>query len=336
MALTVWKLAGYQALPQPNLACSGLAPSATEAEWVALAGENYRAQRGMARRHGLFKDAPVLGSLINPQAQAGTLLEAEFRELAPLLATALAPTENDGVELAFVAQGLAKAAELLAGQYTLVTTNVPYLENGKQAEALQDHCEPTYPNSKGNWACVFVERCLSFCSARGTSAVVAINELLFLVGYRRLREHLLTENEWNCVTQLGAGAFETISGEVVKGSKSKTLEGEAPLDIFVRWKALHDQPQGWHPDLNDGVRQNIRPFLLAGDVGKKGAGLFRAVPLSLKDKDRGSEPERARGDYPWFWCEGEPGTDPVGGEEFVGSRWNGVHLTLARKRGARG
>lgn len=84
--------------------------------------------------------------------------------------------------------------------------------------------------------------------------------------------------------------------------------------------------------MNDGVRQNIRPFLLAGDVGKRGAGLFRAVPLSPKDKDRGSGPERPRKDYPWFWCAEEPGTDPVSGAEFVGSRWNDVHLTLAGKK----
>jgi hypothetical protein len=110
------------------------------------------------------------------------------------------------------------------------------------------------------------------------------------------------------------------------------LIGEAPLDIFVRWKPLHDQAQGWHPDLNDGIRQNIRPFLLAGDVGKKGAGLFRSVPLALKDKDRGTEPHRPKADFPWFWCEKSPGTDPTGGKDFVGARWNEVHLTLAYKQ----
>jgi hypothetical protein len=55
------------------------------------------------------------------------------------------------------------------------------------------------------------------------------------------------------------------------------LEGEAPLDIFVRWKSIKEQAQGWRLDINDGIRQNIRPFLLAGDVGKKGAGLFRFI-----------------------------------------------------------
>lgn len=114
------------------------------------------------------------------------------------------------------------------------------------------------------------------------------------------------------------------------------LTGEAPLDIFVRWKPLKEQPIGWHPDLNDGIRQNIRPFLLAGDVGKKGAGLFRVLPLKLKESDRGTEPERPRADYPWFWCEEDPGTNPTGGKTFVGTRWNTTHLALATKRVARG
>jgi hypothetical protein len=63
-----------------------------------------------------------------------------------------------------------------------------------------------------------------------------------------------------------------------------------------------------------------------------GAGLFRAVPLKYKDNDRGFEPHRPKEDYPWFCCEEEPGIDPVGGDEFVGARWNNVDLTLARKR----
>jgi len=42
------------------------------------------------------------------------------------------------------------------------------------------------------------------------------------------------------------------------------LVGEQPYDIFVRWKKLEEQPIGWEPDLNDGVRLNIRPFVTAG------------------------------------------------------------------------
>ena len=763
VALTAWKLAGYQPLPPLNLACSGLAPNATEAEWTALAGENERLQRGMARLHSIFKDAPILGSLINPRALAGNLIEAEFHELAPLFTVATASSEtqksklgNDAIELAVIAQGLAKAAELLAAQFTIVITNVPYLGSRKQDAVLKAYCGRVHPEAKSDLATCFVERCIDFCVPNGTQALVTPQNWLFQSSSAGLRHSLLTKRSFGAIARLGSGAFETIGGEIVnvalfvsstimpdrastflsidvskansisskaselafgdvsivaqhsqlgnpdcritgelpnsgklleqytlspqgvktgddlrwkrmfwesgslrkgwrfyqapvdqtipfggrenvldwrtaglgmvrprieneavgklgvgisaigqiyatlysgelydsgvatvvpindehlpaiwlfcssaqfreevrridqklavtnmtlvkvpfdltywqkvaqekypnglpkphsddptqwlfsgrpsssdqplhvavarllgyrwprqtgssfpdcpaldpdglesfadddgivclpplnheqpaasrlrqlltaalgtfderaiiataglKGSKSKTLEdwlrddffeqhtklfhdrpfiwhiwdgrqdgfhalvnyhkldypmlqkltysylgdwiqqqeqdikadkpgaaarlgaarnlqtklatileGEAPLDIFVRWKPINAQSQGWHPDVNDGIRQNIRPFLLAGDVGKRGAGLFRTVPLDLKDKDRGIEPTRSKIDYPWFWCEAEPGTDPLGGKEPVGNRWNNVHLTLSKKQKA--
>ena len=37
------------------------------------------------------------------------------------------------------------------------------------------------------------------------------------------------------------------------------LSGEPPFDLFIRWKPIEDQAIGWGPDINDGVRLNIRP-----------------------------------------------------------------------------
>jgi hypothetical protein len=101
------------------------------------------------------------------------------------------------------------------------------------------------------------------------------------------------------------------------------LEGEPPYDIFVRWKGLAAQAIGWKPDLNDGVRMNIRPFL-ATDIpgGKRGAGLLRAKPNIKWEKDRGKEPQRPREDYPWFWQ----------GSTFTGDRLNDIHLTHEQKK----
>jgi hypothetical protein len=772
VALTAWKLAGYQTLPPLHLACSGRAPSAIEADWLALTGDDDRLQRGMKRLYSLFKDASILGSLINPRTESGSLIAANFQELQPLLETALEHEVKDdnSHEMAVTAHGLAKAASILSGLFTLVATNVPYLGQKKQDSILKEFCERKHPEAKADLATCFMDRCLELCSTGGSTALVTPHNWLFLGAYTSLRKKLLSEVSWNVVARLGARAFETISGEIVnvalvgisqnkpgrdakfaaidvakevdpsskalglhvepflhaiqidqlqnpdarvafgkregtsllsefaldssgcltsdgerfyrtfwqqdlsedweflqstvnetilyggissvifwqkasgelfhlanemkgtnhavqnwrrgqdvwgmkgvavssmgllasaiydgshfdnntavliprdpahlpalwcfcssadfheavreidqalkvtnatlgkipfdlahwqqvaaekypnglpkpfssdptqwlfngnpkgsdqslhvavarllgykwprqtgrsfpdcpalgpdglevfansdgivclppvnreqpaanrlrqllaaalgtldersliaaaglKGSKSKTLEdwlrdeffeqhaklfqdrpfiwhvwdgrldgfhalvnyhkldhanlqkltysylgnwiqqqdidakadkpgaaerlgaaralqaklaailaGEAPLDIFVRWKPIKDQAQGWNPDLNDGILQNIRPFLLAGDVGKKGAGLFRAVPLKLKDSDRGNEPNRPKEEYPWFWCDEEPGTDPVGGKEFVGTRWNNAHLTLEKKGGAK-
>lgn len=134
-------------------------------------------------------------------------------------------------------------------------------------------------------------------------------------------------------------------------------QGEPPYDLFVRWKPLHEQALGWTPDINDGVRLNIRPFLLAADVDRKGAGILRARPKGLKWKkgevdksDRGREPQsiRPRADFPWFWsCSplttpahrtnfGAPldGAPPAGAT-FDGVRWNDLHYTRAAKEAAR-
>jgi hypothetical protein len=59
-------------------------------------------------------------------------------------------------------------------------------------------------------------------------------------------------------------------------------EGEPPYDLYVRWKSLAEQPIGWQPDLNDGVRLNIRPFIEAGVLASK-------VTASWK-KDGGADP----------------------------------------------
>ena len=115
-----------------NLACSGLAPNTREADWLAIAGDNEKLQNGMERLYRLFQKAAVLGSLINPRAGEGDLLVAAFHELQPLLEKALAQETKDDTahEMAVTARGLAKAAEILAGQFTLVATNVPYLGRG--------------------------------------------------------------------------------------------------------------------------------------------------------------------------------------------------------------
>jgi hypothetical protein len=767
IALTAWKLGGYQALPSLHLACCGLAPNSSEKEWVATVGSNDRLKRGMAKLYGLFKNAPILGSLINPRAGDSDLLEAEYQELRPFLEKALAHDAKDETahEMAVTARGLAKAAEILAGQFTLVATNVPFLGRRKQDGLLATFCEKSYPLSKADLATCFLERCLSFCSPDASVAVVLPQNPLFLGSFKDLRAKLLKSTEWNIVARLGEHGFEStaaaggftaflslknrfptlahdcacavdvaaqrgerpiyaeekgrllkanplvnfrqvallenpdatitfgevsslplllnyadslqgcgladivifrklfwelerlekgwvahqsspdgigvytglhfavkwddgkgelanspeariqgrsawgkngvacawlgrlpaglylgtlfdnsaaaivpknpshlgaiwcfvsapeflrevrkinqktqvanatlvkvpfdlahwqkvaagryphglpkpfssdptqwlfnghpagadqplhvavarllgyqwprqtgssfpdcptlkpdglekladddgivcippinkeqpaadrlrtflakalgkvderalISNATSKGSKSETLEewirnelfdqhcesfherpfiwhiwdgrkdgfgalvnyhklnhsnlnkltytylgdwirqqqadaksgkpgaaerlgaakelqvelekileGEPPYDIFVRWKPLKKQASGWNPDLNDGVRLNIRPFLLAKDLGKKGAGILRSKPNIKWDKDRGTEPQRDKKEYPWFWCAEEPGTDPTGGKTFTGSRWNSVHLTLARKKG---
>ena len=116
------------------------------------------------------------------------------------------------------------------------------------------------------------------------------------------------------------GAQTRLDAAVMLQNRLKLiLVGDAPYDIFVRWKPLSQQPIGWNPDLNDGVRLNIRPFMTGPDIKKAGAGILRDKPNIKWDKDRGKDVESSS----WY-------------EPFHGDRINDHHLSLKEKEGAHG
>jgi hypothetical protein len=216
LALAAWRRVGYCALPSMHLACAGLGVVAKKEDWLSLAPKSEKMQAGMERLYHLFQKAPVLGSLINPTILGGDLLMAEFRDLQPLMEQALKLEATDEKhELAVTAKGISEASEILAGHYTLVGTNVPYLGRGKQDEVLMEYSERVYPDARADLATCFVKRCLNFCASGGSTALVTPQNWLFLGQYRKFRETLISSISWQIVVRLGARAFETISGEVV-------------------------------------------------------------------------------------------------------------------------
>ena len=210
LALAAWRRVGHCRLPAMNLACSGLAPNAQEADWLALAGDNERLRNGMERLYRLFQKASVLGSLINPRAAEGDLLAADFHELQPLLEQALANESQDDTshEMAVTARGLAKSAEILAGQFTLVATNVPYLGRGNQNESLKDYCKTHHSAAIADLATCFVERSLGFCKNSGSVAFVTPQNWLFQPSYTAIRKNLLLQTDWRFVVALGEEAWQ--------------------------------------------------------------------------------------------------------------------------------
>ena len=222
LALTAWRYpdaGGYRRLPELNVACSGLSVTSTKEDWLALAGDDDNLSYLLSLLHEQFKDASILGSLINPKIDLskGGLIGISWETIAPLLMTALSEEENDEkTEMGVVAQGVAKAAELLACKYHLVLTNVPYLGKARQCKTLSDYCEKNYSLAKYDLATVFLDRCLELCYEYGTASIVLPQNWLFLSRYEEYRLKLLKNDFWHMIARLGPGAFETISGEVVK------------------------------------------------------------------------------------------------------------------------
>ena len=212
LALTAWRFpdaGGYRPLPELQIACSGLSVSVAKEEWKGLALDKHNLRIALDWMYETFRDAPVLGSLLDP-AKTSAAKIVQWDELAQTLQQALSQEQSDEQhEAGVVAQGLAKAATLLADKYHWVITNVPYLSRGKQSDILRDFCEEHYLAAKNDLATVFLDRCLELCFKNGTSCIVIPQNWLFFTGYKKFREKLLKNDTWHIIARLGAQSFQT-------------------------------------------------------------------------------------------------------------------------------
>ncbi|MYN66273.1 MAG: N-6 DNA methylase [Acidobacteria bacterium] len=241
LALTAWTwpdAGGYRRLPDLNLTCSGLAPNAPRDEWTRLSDDAADAgglpskrdlfgvedtlmsaplRNSLGALHDLFAQAPVLGSLIDPRAVEADLYQHDYEAVRGLLGVLLERERgsDERTERAVAAQGMARAAELLAGRYHLVITNEPYLARRKQSDELKQFAQDRHSAAKGDLATLFVSRIFGWLDKHGVHAVVTPQNWLSQTSYKKLREMLLKQRTWNLVARLGPGAFETIGGHVV-------------------------------------------------------------------------------------------------------------------------
>jgi hypothetical protein len=161
----------------------------------------------------------------------------------------------------------------------------------------------------------------------GFSALVNYHKLnynlLYSLTFNYLRDWIARQR-YDLKNNVEGAERRMIAAENLRHRLKAILGGEAPHDIFVRWKPLEEQPIGWNPDINDGVRLNIRPFMTEhfnddkGDNDKKGVCILRHRPNVSYGKDRGKDAESA----PWYHLD-------------KGDRINDRHLTIAEKEKAR-
>ena len=227
MALQAWKAGGaWRLLPVPNIACAGIPVRASVDEWKALADGDARLETALTRLHVLFRDADTLGSLIdprliaevsNPGTDARSFDDVEWDEIAPLLNKAVARERSDPATavLGADAVGIARAADYLTRNYTIVVTNVPYLGRTRQSPLLAGYVDRRFPVASADLSVAVLARLRGLVSSTGCCAAVSPQAWLFQKFYRGFRELILENDRVVLVARLGAGAFDQISGDVV-------------------------------------------------------------------------------------------------------------------------
>jgi hypothetical protein len=240
LALAAWKMTGFHELPQLQLACSGLAPAASEDDWLKLAEQSGLQMTALSREpirnglrnlHALFSEAPTLGSLIDPNQLSADLISADYETLKPYLDAALAAEHADDEvhERAVAAAGMVKAAELLANEYTLVATNVPFLGYREMSCKVLDHVASQFPDEKGDLGYCLWRRFHAFVPNGCTTALVTLQHWLSLRSYTAMRNTLLSSFQISIIAHLGARAFETISGEKVNVTLTVASRSSNPM-----------------------------------------------------------------------------------------------------------
>ncbi|MCH8564626.1 BREX-1 system adenine-specific DNA-methyltransferase PglX [Nesterenkonia sp. LB17] len=220
LALEAWKQGGFRDLPAPQIACSGVPVRGTREEWLAHANGDSDLSKLLGRLHSLFRNADTLGSLISPRPAdvddaafcSDMSIGAAWGEVRATLRKILEREKQEGTVAGRAATDVVLAAGLLARQYTLVATNVPYLSRARQDAPLRAHADTFYPEAKHDLAMMMLER--SFTMSTSVAAVLP-QGWTQLSRYKTLREKLLSGRSLYAYAFLGTGAFTAISGEVV-------------------------------------------------------------------------------------------------------------------------
>ena len=157
-----------------------------------------------------FENADILGSLITPSISNIAFLKNTLKAN---------PDSNDMFSdentLRERVSTVLDQAEYLAGKYSIVITNPPYLAPSSSDPVLQNFAKGQYPNSKTDTGTMFIERNLKFIPKNGYVAMITLQSWMFLSSFEKLRDEIINNKSILSMIHIGARGFDTSGGEVV-------------------------------------------------------------------------------------------------------------------------
>ena len=209
VALSAWRIGGWQTLPLPHIAWVGAATPLPKKEFVALADGDTELEYSLGVLHDLFDHASILGSLM--ESSGSNLFEIErMQKLDMLLKPVIARSrkhEPERMEGAVAARGMADATGLLFKKFEIIATNVPYLGIQKHHSVLLSYIDGHFSDGKYDLATAFLERIKNWLTPGGIAATVSLGEWLYLGPYTEYRKNFLRSHGPRFVARLGWNAF---------------------------------------------------------------------------------------------------------------------------------
>lgn len=155
-----------------------------------------------------YAKADVYGSLIQP-TQELVDLSASAPESADDIDTLFDPLLREHAEDVFA------QTRYLARKYAAVVANPPYMGAKNMSSELKQFVQDHYEAGKADLFAAFILRNRQFIQHGAMLGMITMQSWMFLSSFEALRRKLLDSSSIETMSHLGAGAFDSIGGEVV-------------------------------------------------------------------------------------------------------------------------
>lgn len=154
-----------------------------------------------------FEEADTTGSLVQPDTSLIASLGRHIKTLDDRGDLFLGITLNR-------ASRVVQQAEYLSQRYHVVVANPPYLGSSNMAGDLEAFIQREMPDAKADLFATFIQRALTLAVRGGAISMIAKQNWLFRPAFASLRSNVLAAHQLEQVLHFGAGAFDSLSGEV--------------------------------------------------------------------------------------------------------------------------
>ena len=190
---------------EPNI--QHISPIAFKEDEVAELNDVYQANLD-STVWNTYAKADVYGSLIQPP-----------QELVELAASS--PESEDGIDTLFDpllrehAEDVFTQTRYLARKYAAVVANPPYMGAKNMSGELKQFVQDHYEDGKADLFAAFILCNRQFIQHGAMLGMITMQSWMFLSSFEDLRRKLLDSSSIETMAHLGAGAFDSIGGEVV-------------------------------------------------------------------------------------------------------------------------
>lgn len=160
-----------------------------------------------------YAKADVAGSLIQPSEQLGQLRELQWQNIPDDVTWddfSLMSTDTLQRSNVVIAQ-----TRFLLRKYAAVVANPPYMGSKNMGDELKRFVQDHFEDGKADLFAAFILRNLQLLLPKAMLGMITMQSWMFLSSFERMRRNLLAATTITSMAHLGAGAFDSIGGEVV-------------------------------------------------------------------------------------------------------------------------